>query len=121
MPTNCLLTGVLAATALFGTLGPDRAEEARCFGGYARPQPLARSRIFGLFTLPKIVGDNQDLAKQLFTLHRWTGFLVILLALMHVGAALYHYFIRKDEVLKRMLPEAMGGFPAPLSPQGRTE
>jgi len=46
---------------------------------------------------------------------------VIALVLVHVGAALYHYFIRKDDVLKRMLPEVLGGFPAPLSPQGHTE
>lgn len=76
----------------------------------------ATTPFFGLFTLPKIVADNEALAKQLFTLHRWAGYLLILLVLMHVGAALYHHFIRKDDVLKRMLPEAMGGFPAPLSP-----
>ena len=76
----------------------------------------ATTPFFGLFTLPKIVADNEALATQLFTLHRWTGFLVIVLVLMHVGAALYHQFIRRDEVLKRMLPEALGGFPAPLSP-----
>ena len=81
----------------------------------------ATTPFFGLFTLPKIVGDNEALATQLFTLHRWTGFLVIGLVLMHVGAALYHHFIRSDDVLKRMLPEALGGFPAPLSPRGRNE
>ena len=81
---------------------------------YGAPTPF-----FGLFTLPKIVGDNPELATRLFTLHRWVGFLVILLVLMHVGAALYHYFIRRDVVLNRMLPEALGGFPAPLSPPGR--
>jgi cytochrome b561 len=37
------------------------------------------------------------------------GWIVILLVLMHVGAALFHYFIRRDNVLLRMLPRAMGG------------
>ena len=83
---------------------------------YGAPTPF-----FGLFTLPKIVGDNEALAKQLFTLHRWVGYFVILLVLMHVGAAVYHHFIRRDVVLKRMLPGALGGFEAPLSPQGHTE
>ena len=81
---------------------------------YGAPTPF-----FGLFTLPKIVGENQELATRLFTLHRWVGFFVILLVLMHVGAALYHYVIRRDVVLNRMLPEALGGFPAPSSPPGR--
>ncbi|MGZ8324960.1 MAG: cytochrome b [Rhodoplanes sp.] len=69
----------------------------------------ATTPFFGLFTLPKIVADNEALATQLFTLHRWAGFLVIALVLMHVGAALYHYVVRGDTVLQRMLPRAMGG------------
>jgi cytochrome b561 len=72
---------------------------------YGAPTPF-----FGLFNLPMIVEKNDALATQLFALHRWTGFLVILLVLMHVGAALYHTFVRRDDVLKRMLPRALGGF-----------
>jgi cytochrome b561 len=69
----------------------------------------ASTPFFGLFELPSIVGKNEELATQLFTLHRWVGWLVILLALMHISAALYHHFIRRDAVLKRMLPRALGG------------
>ena len=70
----------------------------------------ASTPFFGLFNLPMIVEKNDALAPQLFALHRWVGFLVILLVLMHIGAALYHTFIRHDDVLKRMLPRALGGF-----------
>jgi cytochrome b561 len=70
----------------------------------------ASTPFFGLFELPGIVGKNEVLATQLFTLHRWVGWLVILLVLTHVSAALYHHIIRRDVVLKRMLPQAMGGF-----------
>ncbi len=69
----------------------------------------ATTPFFGLFELPGIVGPNEVLAAQLFALHRWVGWLVILLVLTHVSAALYHHFIRRDAVLKRMLPRAMGG------------
>ena len=72
---------------------------------YGAPTPF-----FGLFNLPMIVEKNDALATQLFAAHRWAGWLVILIVLMHVGAVLYHYFIRRDDVLKRMLPRAMGGF-----------
>src|SRR3954464_8088387 len=72
---------------------------------YGAPTPF-----FGLFNLPMIVEKNDTLATQLFAAHRWVGRLVILIVLMHIGAALYHYFIRRDDVLKRMLPRAMGGF-----------
>jgi cytochrome b561 len=64
---------------------------------------------FGLFTLPPIVGQDEALATPLFTLHRWVGYLLILLVLTHVSAALYHHFIRGDHVLQRMLPRAIGG------------
>jgi cytochrome b561 len=70
----------------------------------------AATPFFGLFELPSIVGKNEALATQLFAIHRWVGFLVIALVLLHVGAALYHQFIRQDTVLKRMLPRALGGF-----------
>lgn len=70
----------------------------------------ASTPFFGLFNLPPTISKNEALATQLFTVHRWTGRLLIVLVLTHVGAALYHYFIRRDDVLKRMLPRAMGGF-----------
>jgi len=71
---------------------------------YGAPTPF-----FGLFALPKLVADNEALAKTLFALHRWAGFAVILLAGMHIGGALFHYVVRRDGVLQRMLPRAMGG------------
>jgi len=64
----------------------------------------------GLFDLPPIVAKNEPLATQFFTVHRWSGYLLIAIVLTHIAAALYHAFIRRDEVLKRMLPQAMGGY-----------
>jgi cytochrome b561 len=72
---------------------------------YGAPTPF-----FGLFELPPIIAKNEGLATQLFTGHRWVGWLVIVLVVTHVSAALYHHFIRSDNVLRRMLPRAMGGF-----------
>jgi cytochrome b561 len=78
--------------------------------GYAANSAFgAATPFFGLFNLPPIVGENEQLATQLFTLHRWVGWLVIVLVLTHVAAALYHFFIRGDNVLPRMLPRALGG------------
>ena len=55
------------------------------------------------------LADKEALATQLFALHRWVGFLVILLVLMHIGGAPFHYVVRRDSVLQRMLPRATGG------------
>ena len=71
---------------------------------YGAPTPF-----FGLFNLPPIVAENKPLSETLFTLHRWSGFLMIVLVLMHIGAALFHHVVRGDNVLRRMLPRALGG------------
>jgi cytochrome b561 len=71
---------------------------------YGAPTPF-----FGLFNVPPIIGKNEPLSELLFAGHRFAGWLLIALVLMHVGAALFHYFIRRDNVLQRMLPRALGG------------
>jgi cytochrome b561 len=57
--------------------------------------------VFGI-PLPSIAAANQAAAERVFFLH-WIGaVLILLLVSAHVGAALFHYFIRKDGVLQRM-------------------
>ncbi len=60
--------------------------------------------VYGLFTLPALVGRDMTLAEPLFAAHFWIGISVTLLVILHVSAALYHGFIRRDQVLQRMLP-----------------
>ena len=43
-------------------------------------------------------------AKRVLFVHGWLAILLALLVCAHIGAALFHYFIRKDGVLRRMLP-----------------
>jgi cytochrome b561 len=58
--------------------------------------------IFGLFSLPGIVAPDQGAAARVFRWHLIGAVAIILLIGMHVGAALFHYVIRKDGVLRRM-------------------
>ena len=60
--------------------------------------------IFGLFKLPGLVSPNQPVSSTVFNLHKLGAFALVGLVGMHVGAALFHHFIRKDGVLRRMLP-----------------
>lgn len=69
----------------------------------------ATTPFFGLFELPKIVADNEALANRLFAMHRLTGFLVVGLVGAHIAGALMHFVIKRDTVLQRMLPRALGG------------
>jgi len=59
--------------------------------------------IFGLFSLPALTSPDQELANQVLALHAWLAMLLIVLIVGHAGMALFHYFIRGDHVLQRML------------------
>jgi cytochrome b561 len=71
---------------------------------YGAPTPF-----FGLFNLPPILPKNEPLSDTLFTLHRYTGWLVATLAALHIGGGLKHFIIQHDGVLQRMLPKRLGG------------
>ncbi|PZO04520.1 MAG: cytochrome B [Hyphomicrobiales bacterium] len=61
-------------------------------------------KVFGLIDLPAIATPNEDLANSVLTVHGKLAIVMALLACAHVGAALYHHIIRRDGVLRRMLP-----------------
>lgn len=61
-------------------------------------------KVFGLFSLPALASPNQDLAGKVLEVHGTLAIVMALLACAHIGAALYHHLIRKDGVLRRMLP-----------------
>jgi cytochrome b561 len=53
--------------------------------------------------LPPIWPENRALSEQLFFVHSLMGIAIACLAAAHIGAALYHHFVRKDRVLMRMI------------------
>ena len=65
--------------------------------------------VFGLFTLPHVVAQNEETFKLFQRLHFIGGITLTLLVLMHVGAVIKHTFLSKDTVLWRMLPKSWGG------------
>jgi cytochrome b561 len=69
----------------------------------------ASAPFFGMFEIPAPVAANEAWANRLFALHGWLGLILLVLVVVHIAAALQHYFIRKDGVLQRMLPTALGG------------
>ncbi len=60
--------------------------------------------VFSLFKIPDLVQKNEALGNVMHSLHEWSSFAIIGLVSAHILAALYHHFVVKDEVLKRMLP-----------------
>jgi cytochrome b561 len=61
--------------------------------------------IFGLFQLPALWTPNQPASKIVFQIHEALGKIMLALIIAHIGAALFHHFIRKDGVLRRMMPK----------------
>ena len=61
---------------------------------------------FGIFDLPDLVSYNDYLFHTFTNIHRWLGYALIVLILIHAVAALEHHLLFKDETLKKMLPEA---------------
>lgn len=59
--------------------------------------------IFGLMTIPALVAPNREMSKLMNTLHTdVVFFLLAVLVAAHVGAALYHQFVIKDNIIARM-------------------
>lgn len=66
--------------------------ESMNFFGLQIPSPMAKvSR-----PVHEVMGD----------LHHWIGWTIVIVAAAHAAAALFHHFVMKDNVLRRMLPGA---------------
>ena len=66
----------------------------------AYPAPIV---VFGLFQLPPIWPEDRPLSDRLFVVHALIAAAIACLATLHIGAALYHHFVRRDGVLMRMI------------------
>lgn len=86
-----LLYLLLAVSAVLGFVLRWTEGEAMSFFGLQIPSPMATvSR-----PTHHLIGEA----------HEWVGWAIIVLAAGHAAAALYHHFIVRDSVLRRMLPQ----------------
>jgi len=60
-------------------------------------------RIFWLVPLPAIVGPDREIAGLAAAAHFWLFVFLSALLFAHVSAALRHHFVRRNDVLARML------------------
>lgn len=59
---------------------------------------------FSAFTWPDLIAANPEWRPVFRAAHEWIAYALMGLIAAHVGAALWHHFARRDNVLKRMLP-----------------
>ncbi|GAB2525661.1 cytochrome b [Microbulbifer agarilyticus] len=60
------------------------------------------------FRLPDLIAHNEYRFELLVELHKWLGFVLIGFIVLHVAAALRHYFICRDDALEKILPGRSG-------------
>lgn len=70
----------------------------------AKNYPVSWFSIGG--SLPNLVAPNEQLFETLRATHGILAKALVAIALLHVAGALQHHLIRKDNVLRRMLPFA---------------
>jgi cytochrome b561 len=59
---------------------------------------------FGVLPLPDLLNKDTELGDLLQQVHMILNFSMAALVLAHLGAALKHHFLERDDVLTRMLP-----------------
>ncbi len=63
------------------------------------------TRVFGLFDLPQWVPLDRSLSRIAEAAHDYSQYALYALVIAHVGAALYHHAILRDQILLRMTPQ----------------
>lgn len=61
-------------------------------------------KVFGLIPLPAIAQKGESWAHTAGDIHSFLVNVLLALVVLHVGAALYHQFVVRDGVMKRILP-----------------
>ena len=61
-------------------------------------------RWFGMLRIPSIAPRDQDLHALSEDVHEWLFWALVLVALAHAAAAIYHHLFQRDATLARMLP-----------------
>ncbi|MBI4995725.1 MAG: cytochrome b [Rhodocyclales bacterium] len=59
---------------------------------------------FGVLPIPDLLAKDKELGDLLRDVHQALNFLMIAIVAGHVGAALKHHFIDRDDILTRMAP-----------------
>jgi cytochrome b561 len=73
--------------------------------GFAFRWGAGRPMAFFGTGIPPLIGEMaRPLRRQLREFHEWIGWAIVIIALLHALAALYHHYVLKDRVLVRMLP-----------------
>ncbi|MEA2961099.1 MAG: hypothetical protein QOI46_1197, partial [Alphaproteobacteria bacterium] len=71
---------------------------------------------FGLFRVPQFTSTDQASANFYENLHIYSAYVLLALIAIHVAAAIWHHFVKRDSVTTRMID----GTPAKTAQRART-
>ena len=71
--------------------------------GYVMMNFRGKNPVFFGYEIPALFQNNQSLKELATDTYELLTTLLLVLVILHVAAALFHHFIRKDPTLKRML------------------
>jgi cytochrome b561 len=63
---------------------------------------------FGLFRVPQITSPDREAARAYEDRHIFFAYVLLALIAIHLAAALWHHFVKKDRVAARMVSEEAG-------------
>jgi len=58
---------------------------------------------FGLFRVPQFTSTDKASADTFENLHIYLAYVLIALVVIHIGAAIWHHFVKRDRVAARMI------------------
>lgn len=64
----------------------------------------ATVRLAGIVTLPALIAPDKALGERIGNVHGVLAWVLLALVALHVCGALYHVVVKKDGVIRRMLP-----------------
>jgi cytochrome b561/polyisoprenoid-binding protein YceI len=74
--------------------------------GWLHSSALGYQTVYlGKFPIPDLIGKSKALAEFFGDAHEYLNYALLTVLLLHAAAALQHHWLRRDDVLRRMLPK----------------
>ena len=85
--------------------------------GFVIAQASSRNTMFfNLFELPRVFAASEGAREVASMIHGVSVWVLSILIVLHIAAALFHHFALKDDTMVKMLPAFLGGRGGPARP-----
>jgi cytochrome b561 len=99
LPPETRISALVAHATLYATLFALPILGVLTSNAFGRPVSF-----LGVFPLPSLIERDRDLGDYLQEWHSGLAWVLLVLVILHVAAALWHHFLRGDGVLRSMTP-----------------